>query len=56
MPFSDTIIGLLKNKKVSQKLAADGTNEVNEMKWEYAALKVREIYNKTINRRRSVRH
>jgi glycosyltransferase involved in cell wall biosynthesis len=54
--LSDTIIGLLKNKKVSQKLAADGTNEVNEMKWEYAALKVREIYNKTINRRRSVRH
>jgi len=54
--LSDTIIGLLKNKKVSQQLAADGTNEVNEMKWEYAALKVREIYNKTINRRRSVRH
>ena len=32
------------------------TNEVNEMKWEYASLKVREIYNKTINRRRSVRN
>jgi glycosyltransferase involved in cell wall biosynthesis len=53
--LSDTIIGLLQNEKVSKQLAADGTHEVNEMKWEYASLKVREIYNKTINRRRSVR-
>lgn len=53
--LSDTIIGLLQNEKVSKQLAADGTQEVNEMKWEYASLKVREIYNKTINRRRSVR-
>ena len=54
--LSDTIIGLLKNEKISRQLAADGTHEVNEMKWEYASLKVREIYNKTINRRRSVRN
>ena len=54
--LSDTIIGLLKHKEISKQLAADGTSEVNEMKWEYAALKVREIYNKTINRRRSVRN
>ena len=54
--LSDTIIGLLKHENVSKQLAADGTSEVNEMKWEYAALKVREIYNKTINRRRSVRN
>ena len=54
--LSDTIIGLLQNEEVSKQLAAEGTNEVNEMKWEYASLKVREIYNKTINRRRSVRN
>ncbi|MFT4898348.1 MAG: glycosyltransferase involved in cell wall biosynthesis [Flavobacteriales bacterium] len=53
--LSDTIIGLLKHEEVSKQLAGDGTDEVHEMKWEYAALKVREIYNKTIDRRRSVR-
>jgi len=46
---ADTIIGLLKNEKVSKQLAADGTDEVHEMKWEYAALKVKEVYEDTIN-------
>jgi len=40
---------LLKNEKVSKQLAADGTDEVHEMKWEYAALKVKEVYEDTIN-------
>lgn len=53
--LSDTIIGLLSNEKVSKQIAEGGTNEVHEMKWEYAALKVKEIYNKTVDRRRSVR-
>ena len=45
---ADTIIGLLKHEEVSKKLASDGTNEVHEMKWEYAALKVKEVYEDTI--------
>lgn len=45
---ADTIIGLLKHEEVSKKLALDGTNEVHEMKWEYAALKVKEVYEDTI--------
>lgn len=53
--LSDTIIGLLKHKEVAKQLAQDGTNEVHEMKWEYAALKVKEIYYKTANKRESVR-
>lgn len=45
---ADTIIGLLKHEEVSKQLASDGTNEVHEMKWEYAALKVKEVYEDTI--------
>jgi glycosyltransferase involved in cell wall biosynthesis len=45
---ADTIIGLLKHEEISKKLAADGTDEVHEMKWEYAALKVKEVYEDTI--------
>tara|TARA_B110000211_G_scaffold232096_1_gene295031 strand:+ start:2744 stop:4033 length:1290 start_codon:yes stop_codon:yes gene_type:complete len=45
---ADTIIGLLKHEELSKQLAADGTDEVHEMKWEYAALKVKEVYEDTI--------
>jgi glycosyltransferase involved in cell wall biosynthesis len=45
---ADTIIGLLKHEELSKKLASDGTDEVHEMKWEYAALKVKEVYEDTI--------
>lgn len=54
--LSDTIIGLLKYEDVSKKLAELGTQEVDEMKWEYAAYKVKEIYNKTVNKRRNLRN
>lgn len=54
--LSDTIIGLLKYEEVSKELAQSGTNEVDDMKWEYAAYKVKEIYHKVVNQRRSLRN
>lgn len=41
---ADAIEGLLTHPKVSKKLASEGGQEVEELKWEYAALKVKEIY------------
>lgn len=47
---ADTIIGLLKHDEVAKQLADDGTDEVHEMKWEYASLKVKEVYLDTVNK------
>lgn len=47
--LADAMIGLLSNKELSKQLAVNGTEEVDNMKWEYAALKVKEVYEDTIN-------
>jgi len=41
---ADAIQGLLEHPEIAKKLASNGSGEVEELKWEYAALKLKEIY------------
>jgi glycosyltransferase involved in cell wall biosynthesis len=47
--LANSICGLLRHPEISRKLAHNGAKEVENMKWEYAALRVKEVYN-DINR------
>ena len=42
---AEAICGLLSHPEVAGKLAEGGKNEVENLKWEYAALRVKEVYN-----------
>lgn len=48
--LADAMIGLLSDKELSKQLAINGTEEVHNMKWEYAALKVKEVYQDTVKK------
>ncbi|MFT6747489.1 MAG: glycogen(starch) synthase, partial [Glaciecola sp.] len=41
---ADAIQGLLEYPEIATKLASNGSGEVEELKWEYAAMKLKEIY------------
>ena len=42
--MADAMQGLLEHPKVAKRLANNGSSEVEGLKWEYAALKLKEIY------------
>jgi hypothetical protein len=46
--LADSICGLLKYPKISKTLAEEGYKEVDGLKWEYAALRVKEVYQETL--------
>lgn len=46
--MADAICGLLQHPKIAKKIAAEGSQEVHNLKWEYSALKIKEIYQDTI--------
>jgi len=46
--LADSICGLLKYPKISKTLAEEGYKEVEGLKWEYAALRVKEVYQETL--------
>lgn len=46
--MADAIYAIISSPVMSNHLKTEGKAEVDEIKWEYAALKVREIYNKVI--------
>ncbi len=46
--MTDAIIGLLTHPKIAKKIAAEGSQEVQNLKWEYSAIKIKEIYEDTI--------
>ena len=43
--LANCIIGLLEYPELAKKLAEEGAKEVENMKWEYSALRVNEVYN-----------
>ncbi|MCX6181063.1 MAG: glycosyltransferase family 4 protein [Bacteroidetes bacterium] len=50
--LADSICGLLNYPKISKTLAEEGYKEVDGLKWEYAALRVKEVYQETLNQLR----
>ncbi len=46
--LADSIIGLLAYPEISKTLAEEGWKEVEGMKWEYASLRVKEVYSETL--------
>ncbi len=46
--LADSIIGLLSYPEIAKILAEEGWKEVDGMKWEYAALRVKEVYVETL--------
>lgn len=41
---ADAVIGLIQHPEVAEKLAAGGRDEVENLKWGYAALRVKDVY------------
>ncbi|MFZ9956116.1 MAG: glycosyltransferase family 4 protein [Flavobacteriales bacterium] len=47
--LAESIMGLLAYPEISKILAEEGWKEVEGMKWEYASLRVKEVYSETLN-------
>ena len=47
--MADAMYGLLKYPALSQMSIRCGVEEVNALKWENAALKIKNVYNMAIN-------
>lgn len=47
--LANSIKGLLQFPEIADRLANEGAKEVEEMKWEYAALRVKEVYTDMLN-------
>jgi glycogen(starch) synthase len=47
--LTDAICGLLQHPDIAKKIASEGSKEVHNLKWEYSALKIKEIYQDTIH-------
>lgn len=46
--LADAIYGLISYPALSQKVKKEGLNEVNQLKWEHAAMKLKELYHKIL--------
>ena len=46
--LAESIMGLLAYPEISKILAEEGWKEVEGMKWEYASLRVKEVYSETL--------